>query len=110
MNPPYGRVRLDDAERRRWQRSLFGHASLYGLFLAAAIDGLDDAGVLAALVPTSFTSGLYFSKLREAISHGPPLREAAFVVDRTGVFTGILQETMLAVFTAARHAARLSPA
>jgi len=99
MNPPYGRVRLTAEDRARWGHVLYGHANLYGLFLGAALKGLDDRGVLAALVPTSFTSGLYFSRLRDTLAAQAPLREAAFVVDRGGVFTGVLQETCLAVFT-----------
>lgn len=58
MNPPYGRVRLSDADRQRFAASLYGHANLYGLFLAAALETLEDkGGVLSALVPTSFTAG-----------------------------------------------------
>ena len=59
MNPPYGRVRLDSAERQRFASFLYGHANLYGLFLAAGLESLDDKGVLSALVPTSFTAGRY---------------------------------------------------
>lgn len=102
QNPPYGRVRLTLEERERWGHVLYGHANLYGLFIAAALDGLDADGVLAALVPTSFTSGLYFSRLRETLSKQAPLREAAFVVERDGVFANVLQETCLAIFTRRR--------
>ena len=102
QNPPYGRVRLTLDERDRWGHVLYGHANLYGLFIAAALDGLDADGVLAALVPTSFTSGLYFSRLRETLSKQAPLREAAFVVERDGIFANVLQETCLAVFTRRR--------
>jgi adenine-specific DNA-methyltransferase len=102
MNPPYGRVRLTGEDRDRWRRVLYGHANLYGLFLAASLDGLDQDGVLAALIPTSFTSGRYFSNLRAVLSTDAPLRDAAFVVDRGGVFTGVLQETCLAVFSRRR--------
>lgn len=98
MNPPYGRVRLSDEDRRRWAGVLYGHANLYALFLAAGLEGLDEQGVLAAVVPTSFTSGLYFSNLRATLASRAPLREAAFVSDRNGVFDGVLQETCLAVF------------
>jgi len=104
MNPPYGRVRLTPADRDRFARVLYGHANLYGLFVAAGLDGLDDNGVLAALVPTSFTSGRYFSSLRAELSQSAPLRAATFVVERDGVFAGVLQETCLAVFT--RHKAQ----
>lgn len=102
QNPPYGRVRLTLDERERWGHVLYGHANLYGLFIAAALDGLDEDGVLAALVPTSFTSGLYFSRLRETLSKQAPLREAAFVMERDGIFANVLQETCLAVFTRRR--------
>jgi adenine-specific DNA-methyltransferase len=105
QNPPYGRVRLTQEERDRWGHVLYGHANLYGLFVAAAVDGLGADGVLGALVPTSFTSGLYFSRLRETLSKQAPLREAAFVADRDGIFANVLQETCLAVFTR-RHARR----
>jgi adenine-specific DNA-methyltransferase len=61
--------------------------------------------VIAAIVPTSFTSGLYFRNLRAALAKAAPLAEAALVVDRGGVFAGVLPETCLAVFSRrqARH-------
>lgn len=103
MNPPYGRVRLDAAERARFADVLYGHANLYGLFLGAALNDLDDDGVLAALVPTSFTSGRYFTALRAGLSSRTHLREISFVDSRSGVFSGVLQETCLAVFTRKRQ-------
>ena len=99
QNPPYGRVRLDAEERQKWSHLLYGHANLYGLFIGAALEDLDATGVLAALVPTSFTSGLYFSKLRETLSIRAPLRSATFVAARDGVFANVLQETCLTVFS-----------
>jgi adenine-specific DNA-methyltransferase len=103
MNPPYGRVRLSPEERERFAATLYGHANLYGLFLAAALEGLDEhRGVLGAVVPTSFTAGLYFRNLRAVIAKTAPLREAVFVVERGGVFAGVLQETCLAVFSRRR--------
>lgn len=102
MNPPYGRVRLSVMDRERFASSLYGHANLYGMFLAAAADSLDAAGVLSALVPTSFTSGRYFGSLRSYLTNGLRLQEVAFVADRSGVFTSVLQETCLATFTSRR--------
>lgn len=99
MNPPYGRVRLDEVERARFSDALYGHANIYGLFMASAVDALEDDGVLAALVPTSYLAGRYFENLRGLLSRRAPLREIAFVSDRSGSFTGVLQETTLAVFT-----------
>lgn len=98
MNPPYGRVRLTDADRERFASTLYGHANLYGLFLAAALGDIDEDGVIAALVPTSFMSGRYFQNLRRELGSVAPIREIGFVADRSGVFSGVLQETCLAVF------------
>lgn len=98
MNPPYGRVRLARAERERFAHVLYGHANLYGLFIAAAVESLDDTGVLAALVPTSFTSGRYFANLRDYLGRTAGMSAVTFVEDRSGVFTSVLQETCLAVF------------
>lgn len=102
MNPPYGRVRLDEIERARWERYLYGHANLYSLFLAAGLESLDDDGILAGLVPTSFLAGRYFTSLRAELARRAPLRDVTFVEQRGGVFAGVLQETCLAVFTRRR--------
>ncbi|WP_155729137.1 Eco57I restriction-modification methylase domain-containing protein [Mycobacterium avium] len=102
MNPPYGRVKLATGERQRFADYLYGHANLYGLFMAAGLESLEPAGVLAALVPTSFLSGRYFEAQRAAFAAKAPLREVGFVVDRAGVFNGVLQETCLATFSPRR--------
>ncbi|HEX7351605.1 Eco57I restriction-modification methylase domain-containing protein [Brachybacterium sp.] len=102
MNPPYGRVKLSDQERERFSHVVYGHANIYGLFMAAGAEGLDEQGVLGALVPTSFLAGRYFSPLREHFSSTLRLRELGFVEKRSGVFSTVLQETCLATFTMAR--------
>lgn len=98
MNPPYGRVKLGPHERSRFAHVLYGHANLYGLFMAAAVESLDDRGVLASLTPTSFTSGRYFTNLRSYLSQTAPMTSVMFVQDRAGVFASVLQETCLATF------------
>lgn len=102
MNPPYGRQRLAPDLRERFADVLFGHANLYGLFMATALRGVTDDGVVAALVPTSFSAGLYSTRLRAQLSERAPLRALTFVHDRSGVFGGVLQETCLATFTPRR--------
>jgi adenine-specific DNA-methyltransferase len=99
MNPPYGRQKLTDARREQFAGSLYGHANLYGMFMASALGKTDADGAIAALVPTSFSSGLYFHRLREQLSERAPLRSLTFVHQRNGVFGGVLQETCLAVFS-----------
>jgi adenine-specific DNA-methyltransferase len=103
VNPPYGRMRLSAEDRNRFADVLFGHANLYSLFMAAGAANLAEKGVLAALVPTSFTSGLYFHKLRHFLASSASLESVTFVEDRSGVFAGVLQETCLAVFSRRRN-------
>lgn len=104
QNPPYGRISLSADQRKAFEESLFGHANLYGLFMANGAEHLESDGVLAALVPTGFTAGLYFHKLRGRLSVVSPLHSITFVENRSGVFSGVLQETCLAIFSKRRHA------
>lgn len=97
QNPPYGRVRLSPEDRERWSHVLYGHANLYGLFMAAAVEDLDAEGVLSALVPTSFTSGRYFENLRDYLARNARPLNVSFVVER-GAFESVLQETCLVTF------------
>ncbi|GAA1836275.1 N-6 DNA methylase [Nocardioides hankookensis] len=99
MNPPYGRVRLSDEDRERFADVLYGHANLYGIFMAAGQKSLAKRGVLAALVPTSFTAGRYFEPLRRTLTNRGRLQSIRFVEDRSGVFGSVLQETCLAIVT-----------
>jgi adenine-specific DNA-methyltransferase len=99
MNPPYGRIRLDDQERLRWSHAVYGHANRYALFMAAGTAQLRQGGVLAALVPAGWLGGCYFQRLRAHLAAHAPLDRITYVRERTDVFsTGVLQETVLASF------------
>ncbi|MDR6868586.1 adenine-specific DNA-methyltransferase [Microbacterium resistens] len=102
MNPPYGRQRLSDKQRAQFADTLYGHANLYGLFIASTIGKTAKDGAVGALVPTSFTAGLYFFRLREQLATRMPMKALSFVHSRDGVFGGVLQETCLAVFSPRR--------
>jgi adenine-specific DNA-methyltransferase len=97
-NPPYARVRLDAGERRRFERSLFGHANLYGLFTDAALRHTKPGGVVAYVTPTSFLAGEYSKNLRALLRREAPPFSIDFVAARDGVFDGVLQETLLATY------------
>jgi adenine-specific DNA-methyltransferase len=99
MNPPYGRVRLSPADRERWERSLYGHANKFGVFLHAAVEMTAPGGLIGAVVPASFLGGAYYQRLRSLLAEEAPLVRCVFIGERSGVFaTGVLQETCLAVF------------
>ncbi|UQA60207.1 HsdM family class I SAM-dependent methyltransferase [Polyangium aurulentum] len=107
-NPPYGRVTLGAAQRAIYQRSLYGHANQYGLFLDLAMRKTrPDGGVIAYVTPTSFLSGEYFKRLRGLLSTAAPPESLDFIAERTGVFDDVLQETLLAVFRRGGNSGRV---
>jgi len=97
-NPPYGRIRLSGAMRRRFARSLYGHANFYGLFTDAAVSWVRAGGVIAFVTPTSMLGREYYKNLRHLLGEEAPPFNVDFVTARSGVFTDVLQETMLAVY------------
>lgn len=97
-NPPYGRVSLAPEDRKRFQRSVYGHANLYGLFTDAALHWTKDTGVIGYVTPTSMLSGLYYKSLRHLLAREAPPLAVNFVAERDGVFADVLQETMLATY------------
>ena len=104
-NPPYGRITLPPKLRSKYQRSLFGHANLYGVFSDLALRLTRPRGVIAYVTPTSFLSGEYFKALRMLIGREAPPVNIDFVSERKGIFPGVLQETLLATYQRGRAAA-----
>ncbi len=107
-NPPYGRVRLDPSRRQRFERSLYGHANVYGLFMDLAVQFVKPGGVIAFVTPTGFLAGEYFKNLRRLLGASAPPRNIDFVDVRKGVFDDVLQETMLATYRQGATAGQVS--
>ena len=105
-NPPYGRVTLTDEARKRYGRSLYGHANLYGVFTDIALRWTKRGGLMAYLTPTSFLAGHYYSALRGLLAKEAPPLSIDFVHARKGVFEDVLQETLLAVYRKGARPAR----
>jgi adenine-specific DNA-methyltransferase len=97
-NPPYGRVTLSPPQRRRFERGLYGHANLYGVFTDIALRWTKPGGAIAFLTPTSMLGGQYFSALRGLLAREAPPIALDFVHARRGVFEDVLQETLLALY------------
>ena len=97
-NPPYSKVTLPAATRAKFERSLYGHANLYGLFTDLAIRLCRRGGVVAFVTPTSFLGGQYFKALRKLLLMEAPPVAIDFISGRDGVFDDVLQETLLAVY------------
>lgn len=97
-NPPYGRTPLSQSQRQRYQRSLYGHANLYGVFTDLALRWTKPGGIIAYVTPTSFLSGEYFKALRDLLAKEAPPLAMDFISSRRGVFENVLQETALATY------------
>ena len=97
-NPPYGRITLSPKFREKFQRSLFGHANLYGVFTDLALRFARPGGVIAYVTPTSFLAGEYFKALRGLLGREAPPTSINFISERKGVFADVLQETLLAAY------------
>jgi adenine-specific DNA-methyltransferase len=97
-NPPYGRVTLSPSLRRKFHRSLYGHANLYAVFTDLALSFTRSGGVIAYVTPTSFLSGRYFKALRSLLGREAPPAIINFITERKGIFSDVLQETMLAIY------------
>lgn len=97
-NPPYGRVTLPRHLREKYKRSLYGHANLYGVFTDMALRLTKPGGVIAYVTPTSFLAGEYYKALRALLAGEAPPASIDFVSERRGVFSDVLQETLLATY------------
>lgn len=107
-NPPYGKVSLPPGLRKKYARSLYGHANLYGIFTDMAVCLAKRDGLIAYVTPTSFLGGQYFRNLRKLLREEAPPRAIDFVTNRDGVFADVLQETSLAVYRRGRRDTRVS--
>ena len=97
-NPPYGRIKLSPELRKKFRRSLYGHANLYGVFTDLALRFTRPGGVIAYVTPTSFLAGKYFKALRGLLGREAPPVSIDFIGERKGVFTDVLQEALLATY------------
>lgn len=97
-NPPYGRVSLSPERRKRFGRSLYGHANLYGIFTDIALRWTKPKGMIAYLTPASFMAGQYYMALRRLLAEEAPPVVIEMVHSRSGVFEDVLQETVLALY------------
>lgn len=97
-NPPYGRITLSPELRARYQRSLYGHANAYGLFMEMAVRWTTPGGIIAYITPTGFLGGQYFKHLRSLMSREAPPVAIDLVTSRRRVFSNVLQETLLAIY------------
>ncbi|EEB82371.1 HsdM family class I SAM-dependent methyltransferase [Roseobacter sp. GAI101] len=98
-NPPFGRTKLTDEQRRHFERSTFGHANLYALFWDQALRLVRLGGTIVFVTPTSFLSGRYSSKLRNLLSEHTEPKRLQFFRSRSSLFEGVRQEMVISSVT-----------
>lgn len=103
MNPPYRKLRHNDAHRRALLRQGVECPNLYAAFLALGAAALDQGGQLVAITPRSFANGPYFGQFRRFLLDWLSLDRLHIFQSRSTVFsdTGVLQENV--VFSGTRH-------
>lgn len=96
-NPPYGKIHSSDTRVANFKETVYGHANAYGLFIHFCLDRLAKHGRLGFIVPKSFSSGLYFKKLRAYLLNHLVLNEVVTFGSRKEVFSdaAVLQETVV---------------
>ncbi|MBI4679077.1 MAG: N-6 DNA methylase [Elusimicrobia bacterium] len=96
-NPPYGKMTSTDPRVGYFKDTVYGHANMYGMFLQFALEHLNEEGKLGFIVPKSFSSGLYFKRLREFMLNRVHLDQILTFESRTDVFhhSDVLQETVI---------------
>lgn len=99
-NPPFFKVKKNDPRATVHKDIVHGQPNIYGLFMARCSSQLMPLGRACFLTPRSWTSGLYFTKLRQKLFsllkiyaiHLFECREAPFSNER------IQQESMITWF------------
>lgn len=67
INPPYGKLAADSAERTAMRAAGLDAPNLYAAFVVLAADLLDPGGELVAITPRSFANGTYFRAFRSEL-------------------------------------------
>lgn len=68
-------VRKDSVEATAMKTYVYGQPNLYGLFMAKAIELLCDNGQYIFITPRSWTSGKYFTKVRNFLQKELNIKE-----------------------------------
>ncbi len=100
-NPPYMKLNKKSDEANKLDYVVYGQPNLYGLFMAKALELLNPGGRFVFITPRSWTSGLYYKRLREVLFQELDINDIYLFQERVNVFSNedVLQETMITVAT-----------
>lgn len=99
-NPPFFKLKKDDIRSIANNDVVHGQPNIYGLFMSKCANHLNENGRVCYLTPRSWTSGLYFKKLRAKIFSSLDLYAAHLFESRDAPFSKerIQQESMITWF------------
>lgn len=97
LNPPYGKMRANDARLETRRDLVHGQPNIYAIFLAEAMRHLRQGGRMMAICPRSVASGPYFAKVRGNLLAAGGLESVAMFKARDKLFSRdeVLQETVV---------------
>lgn len=98
MNPPYKKI-SSKSEHRKYLKENIGleTGNLYSAFLAKAIKLTKKGGEIVAIIPRSFTNGLYFKSFREFLLSETSIEKIHLFEERNTAFSedNVLQENII---------------